>query len=539
MGSNIPKSRRISGSTKVAIGISFSRMSGFVRDLVLAYFFGAGGLADVWRVSLKIPNVIQNLLGEGTLSASVIPIYSELVEKNKEKEAGQFIGAVLGILLLVAGLSALIGMLLVPVLLPSIFVSWEPEKISLVSQLVRIFFPMTAILVISAWTLAILNSHKKFFLPYCAPVAWNGSIIIALTIVAWCFGISGEQLLVVAAWGALCGGILQLAIQVPSVFKHLVYFKVSLGKSIFGVQEAITNFIPVAMARGVVNISSLLEVLLAALLAEGAVAALGYAQTIYLLPISIFGLSVAAAELPELSRHRLESPKVIARKLVAALERTLFFVIPSAFVFVCFGDIIIAGIYERGAFRGTDVPVVYAVLVAYSLGLVASSGSRVLSTTFYSLRDTKTPARIAYLRVVLALGIGLLLMFPLDTLESGRLHYGPVGLAIGTSIAAWMEYWNLMQQLKGHLQIDRLRITGVGMMVIGSGVSAVVTYCVQFPINGILSSVQFLGSSEQLFSAILIAGTYVVSYLIAMDWFGIGWSVTNWLASFKNNPPTE
>ena len=156
---------------------------------------GNSGLADVWRVALKIPNVIQNLLGEGTLSASVIPIYSELIQQKEKDTAGRFIGAILGILMVVSGVAALLGMLVVPRLLASIFVAWDSEKIALAGTLVRILFPMTAILVISAWALAILNSHRRFFLPYCAPVAWNGVIVLAVSVMGFFYEVSGEQLL--------------------------------------------------------------------------------------------------------------------------------------------------------------------------------------------------------------------------------------------------------------------------------------------------------------------------------------------------------
>jgi len=498
--------------------------------LIIAYFFGAGGLADVWRMSLKIPNVIQNLLGEGTLSASVIPIYSELLEKKEDKSAGAFIGAVLGILLVVAVFTALAGMVVVPAVLPSILVAWEPEKISLVSSLIRILFPMTAILVISAWALAILNSNKQFFLPYCAPVAWNGAIICCVSIMAWVYGVSGEQLLVYAAWGALGGAVLQLFIQLPSIIKYLNNFVISLGRGVLGVQEAVSNFFPVAVARGVVNISALLELMLAALLVEGAVAALGYAQTLYLLPISIFGLSIAAAELPELSRRRLDSPVVIADKLGKALQAVLFWVIPSAIAFVCFGDVIISGIYQRGEFRVTDVPVIYAVLAAYSLGLVASASSRVLSAGFYSLRDTKTPARIAYIRVVLALAVGSLLMFPLDTFQSGDLHYGPVGLALGTSLAAWIEYWILKKSFTTRLRVDRFRLEGVGLMIIGCSVASVTAYFIQIPIETVLTNTWVPSSLRQPIVTLSVVTTYGATYLILMDRLGIGWSISKWFS---------
>ena len=533
----IPKNQSATGAVLVGVGISCSRISGFVRDIIIAYFFGNSGLADVWRVSLKIPNVIQNLLGEGTLSASVIPIYSELIEQKKNDLAGQFIGAILGLLMLVSGIAALVGMLLVPRFLASIFVAWDSEKIALAGTLVRILFPMTAILVISAWALAILNSHRRFFLPYFAPVAWNGAIVLTVSVMGYLYDVSGERLLVIAAWGALFGGIVQVVIQLPAVLEVLTHFRFSLGKAVFGVQEAINTFIPVAMARGVVNISALLEVILAALLAEGAVAALGYAQTLYLLPISIFGLSIAAAELPELSRQRLAAPKVLKAKIEKALESIYFWVMPSTIGFLVFGGTIIAGIYQRGEFLSTDVPVVYGVLAAYSLGLIASSGSRVLSTGFYALRDTKTPARVAYIRVILSLSIGFLLMFPFDEIQSGNLHYGPVGLALGTSVAAWVEYWMLRYHLKSNLGSSLSEIKDLARFFSGSCMAAIIGYVVQVFVkmgfNDLMPNEGFFGSLQQPITATIVILSFGLSYLILMDLFGVGWSISRWLRTLK------
>ena len=227
----------------------------------------------------------------------------------------------------------------------------------------------------------------------------------------------------------------------------LRHFRLSLDRSVSGVGEAVRNFVPVVTARGVVNIGSLLDVFVAAILAEGAVAALGWAQTLYLLPISLFGMSIAASELPELSRQRKAPVSDLAPQISAALQRIHFLLLPSMAAFLLLGDLFIGGLYQRGEFLPTDTPVVYAVLAAYALGLLASSGSRVLSSAFYAMRDTRTPARIAYLRVVVSLAVGISLMFPLDRFTSGELHYGATGLALGASVAAWLEYILLRRRL--------------------------------------------------------------------------------------------
>ena len=432
----------------VGAGIFFSRVSGLIRGVLMASFFGTA-LMDVWFAAAKIPNVIQNLLGEGTLSASVIPVYAEFLEEGREEEAGRFAGAVLGILMMVAGGAALLGMLLAPVLVPIVFWEWNPDKVALTTVIVQILFPMTAVLVLSAWALAILNSHRRFLVSYMAPVVWNGAIIATLVVMGLGFGFgwSGRQLLLAVAWGALGGGILQFLVQLPYVVPLLRHFRLSLDRSVSGVGEAVRNFVPVVTARGVVNIGSLLDVFVAAILAEGAVAALGWAQTLYLLPISLFGMSIAASELPELSRQRKAPVSDLAPQISAALQRIHFLLLPSMAAFLLLGDLFIGGLYQRGEFLPTDTPVVYAVLAAYALGLLASSGSRVLSSAFYAMRDTRTPARIAYLRVVVSLAVGISLMFPLDRFTSGELHYGATGLALGASVAAWLEYVLLRRRL--------------------------------------------------------------------------------------------
>ena len=200
----------------VGAGIFFSRVSGLIRGALMASFFGTA-LMDVWFAAAKIPNVIQNLLGEGTLSASVIPVYAEFLEEGREEEAGRFAGAVLGILMMVAGGAALLGMLLAPVLVPIVFWEWNPDKVALTTVIVQILFPMTAVLVLSAWALAILNSHRRFLVSYMAPVVWNGAIIATLVVMGLGFGFgwSGRQLLLAVAWGALGGDILQFLVQLP------------------------------------------------------------------------------------------------------------------------------------------------------------------------------------------------------------------------------------------------------------------------------------------------------------------------------------
>ena len=461
----------------MAAGILLSRITGLVRERVFAHYFGASPFADAWRAALRMPNVLQNLLGEGTLSASFIPIYSELLEEKREEEGARFAGAVFGLLTLTAGALGFLGIAVAPILVAVFFDGFDPDRQALTVDLVRILFPMTALLVISAWALGILNAHRRFFLPYVAPVAWNASIITAMVVGALGWGLSGAALARVLAWGALVGGGLQLAVQLPSALRLLGEFRPSLSLSVFGVREAIHNFVPVVAARGVVNLGGWLDFTLAAYLATGAVASLGYAQTLYLLPISLFGMSVAASELPELSRDRQRGAVALRGEVSAAMERVGYFLIPSTLAYVFLGEVVTSALYQTGVFGANEVRVTWAVLAAYALGMPASAVARLLSSAFYASRDTRTPARIAYLRVVLSLGAGFALMLPMDGYSVGELRLGATGLALGASLAAWVELLLLRRALYGSIgshgirkgRLLRMSIAGAFATAIGVG----------------------------------------------------------------------
>lgn len=438
------------GAPSVAAGILISRIFGFGREVVFAHFFGNGALADAWRAALRIPNVIQNLLGEGTLSASFIPVYVRLLEEGREEEAGRAAGAVLGLLVVVAGVLAALGAWAAPLVASVVATGFAGDgRAETLVSLLRLLFPMAGVLVVSAWALAVLNSHRRFFVAYVAPALWNLSMIVAL--LAAGTGLLGVELVFALAWGALAGGVLQLLFQLPFLLRFLGGVVPSLGTRVSGVREVAANFLPVMAARGAVNLSALLDTNLASRLTTGAVGVMGYAQTLYLLPISLFSLSVAAAELPELSRDRAAGPGVVRDRAERAVATVLFWLIPVTAGYVVFREEMMAIYRTGGAFGETDAIVAGWVLAAYALGLPASGASRVLSSAYYALGDTRTPARVAYARIIVSAAMGVALMFPLDRLLVGDLGLGAAGLAVGASVGAWLELSLLKRVLGGRL----------------------------------------------------------------------------------------
>ena len=516
----------------VGAGIFLSKISGLLREVVFANYFGASAVADVWRVALRTPNVIQNLLGEGTLSASLIPVYAEFLEEGKEEEAGRFAGATLGILTVVSFGLALLGILLAPLLIPVIYWKWDPWMQELTVTIVRILFPMTAVLVISAWALGILNSHRRFFVSYVAPVAWNLALITAMvgagSYLGWDRLGRDADLAVALAWGALAGGILQLLVQTPWLLPLLSHFRLSLGRRVAGVREAIHNFLPIVSARGVVNVSGWIDMILAHVLVAGAPAMLGYAQTLYMLPIGIFGMAIAASELPELSRKRGEVELVLAPRVRAALQRLAFLLIPSALAYWALGDLFVAALFERGEFGPDATRATYAILAAYALGLPASASSRALSSAYYALRDTKTPAVIATVRVFLSIGVGAALMFPMDRLAVGPLHLGAAGLAFGSAVGAWFEYVLLRRRLTRHLGPHGPGARRVSLILL----SGLVAVGLGFLAKGLVGSSSTPGLFPDLLgetsfwlnplSALGTAGVFGLTYLGMTSLLGVG-----------------
>jgi putative peptidoglycan lipid II flippase len=534
--SNGPSEAQAKGSRAafwVGAGIFLSRISGLLREVVFGAFFGNSAVADVWRWSLRTPNVLQNLLGEGTLSASFIPVYAEMVEEGREEDAGRFAGAVLGIVSAVAWIAALLGIALAPALVATLGAGFEPDQRTLAASLLRILFPMTAVLVSSAWALGVLNSHRRFFVSYAAPVLWNVSIITALVVFGGVYGWGQTDLVVAMSWGALVGSLAQLGAQLPALPRLLPYFRLSVSRTVRGVREALHNFWPVVAARGVVNLSALVDAFLATFLVSGALAMLGYAQTLWIFPISLFGMSIAAAELPELSRMRSAEADRLKEKVRGGLRRVTFLMVPTVFAYLTLGDVFIGAIFQRGEFSSTDTVAVFVVLSAYTLGLLASASSRVLSSTFYALRDTRTPARMAYARVALSIVVGVGLMIPLDRVGAGDLRFGAAGLGLGASLGAWVEFVMLRRALgrilPGHGPGGRIfgRFIGAGALAAAAGFGAKWILGSTVPIRfGLVTA--WLGPDSPFLQPTIALGTglvFGVVYLASTSWMGVGGSL--------------
>ena len=505
-GAPDPGARLARASGAVGAGILLSRLAGLLREKLLAYFLGTGLAAEAFRAALRIPNLLQNLLGDGVLTGAFVPTYARMVRDGREEDAGRLAGAIASLLVLVTGVLVVIGVVLAePItrLLTPGFPAGSP-KTELTVVLVRILTPSLGFLVLSAWCLGVLNAHRRFFRAYVAPVLWNASIIIALTVAA-SLGRGDVDLARAVAVGALLGAVLQFLSQLPAVLRIARGIRLGVRGDVPGLREVLDASVGVILGRGIVQLSAYVDLAVASLLAAGAVAALGYAQVLYLLPVSLFGMSVAAASLPDLATTPTEDRAHLLADIERGMARISTFVVPTTVIYLVLGSAIVTVLFGGGAFGSAETRQVSVVLGAYALGLLATTQSRLLQSALYGLDDTRTPARIAGARVLVGTVLGIAAMLLLDgfrwdasgpvrvagsgladlsargSLES--LHrLGAAGIAFGASAGAWLE-WSLLRRSVARQTGTRRARTGVARPL-----AAASSIVIGAPVGGWLAS---------------------------------------------------
>ena len=488
---------------RVALGILISRITGLIRERVIAHYFGESAVADAFRVAIRIPNLLNNLFGEGVLSASFVTVYARLLAEERKEEAERLVGAVFGVLFLVCSCLVALGIWLTPLLIDVIAPGFSGEKRLLTIQLVRILFPGTGLLVMSAWCLGILNSHRRFLLSYTAPVALNLTMIAALLF----FGPFTPQdtLAVYLAWASVLGSGLQFLVQLPRVLQLVPHFRPALDFVSEHVRTVIRNFGPIFLSRGVVQVSAYIDSIIASLLPTGAVAALGYGQIISVLPVSLFSMSVSAAELPALSSALGTEDEVasfLRRRLATGLRRIAFFVVPSAVAFLILGDVVAGALYQTGRFSRGDTVYVWAVLAGAAVGLLATSLGRLYSSAFYALYDTKTPLRCAVVRVLLTTALGFVFSLWLPKAIGVDVKWGVAGLTASAGISGWVEFSLLRRYLAR--RIGTIALPPVFLLKLW--ITAFFAAALGFALK------RTLGTAHPLPLAVVVLGLYVALY---------------------------
>ena len=506
-GSGRILTRRLArADTSVAAGILVSRLAGLVRvSLFSAYFGQVSEAADAFNAAFRIPNLLQNLFGEGALSGSFIPVHAALRARGEHEAAAGTARTVFALLALAMSVLVLAGVLAAPVLVAAIAPGFTGAKRELTVRLVRILFPGAGLLVASAWCLGVLNSHGKFLLSYTAPVAWNAAMIGTLLI----FGPRHDlnTLAIDLAWGSVAGSVLQFAVQAPFALA------LTRGGSALAlttpVRQAVRNFVPVLVSRGAVQLTGYVDAMIASLLPTGAVTGLTNAQLLYTLPVSLFGISISAAELPAMSGDAARGTDADGRyealraRIDSGLRRLAFFVVPSAVAFAALGDVLAAALLQRGRFRPEDSLYVWGILAGSSIGLVATTMARLYSVAHYALGDTKRPLRYAIVRLTAVTTLGYLCAIVLPPHLGIPREWGAAGLTASAGVSGWIEFALLRASLNARIGRTGIDASYLARVWSAGAIAAMAAWSVKL----------FLPPFDPTIRGVLVLGAFGIAYL--------------------------
>ncbi|HEY4715528.1 MAG TPA: murein biosynthesis integral membrane protein MurJ [bacterium] len=456
------------GMTRHAGLLSFltglSRILGVLRESVMAYLFGAGPAVDAFVVAYRLPNLLRRLFAEGALSISFIPVFARYLNREGEDSARRFANSAFTILSAVLLLVTVLGILLAPVFIYIMAPGFlENEgKFALTVSLARVMFPFIFSIGIVTLMAGVLNTYDHFFAPALAPVVLNISIIAC----SFAFYAFFNQPIYSMAAGVLVGGILQVFVQLPSLSSRGYKLRIVRTTLHPGVKEASRLFFPATFGAAVYQINIVLTQILASFLPEGSVAFLWYANRFFELPLGVFAVSIATVSLPRLSLLASEGRMDEWKNTINyALGFTFFITFPAMVGLIILGEPIIRVLFEVGQFTRSDTRNTAIALFYYTLGLWSVGGSRVFVQAFYSIKDTMTPVKVAFIAFVVNIIASIVLMKSME-------H---AGLALATTIASIVNFLPLVILLRikaGRLGFSLL-FNSLVKILIASGVMGI------------------------------------------------------------------
>lgn len=427
-----------------------SRILGLFRDVFSASLFGASLVWDAFLIAFMIPNLLRRLLGEGALTSSFVPVFTEYLEKKSKKEAWQLVSVVFSVLLVVLALIVLLGIWIISLLLNNFSFS---IKIALILHLTRIMLPYIFFISLVALSMGILNSFKHFAVPSLSPIILNICWIVALFLICPRFGQELDQRIFGLALGILLGGMVQLLVQIPILVKKgfnrsNIRFNLDLNHP--GLRRIGRLMAPAVLGLAVVQINILVDIILGLMLGNGAVSALYYGNRLMQFPLGVFAIAMGTAVLPTMSSHvaRNNIPR-LKQTLSMALRMVFFITIPAAIGLMVLRFPIIRVLFQRGQFSSLSTNKAATTLLFYSIGLFSYAGVRIIVPCFYSLQDTITPVKIGAIALVSNIVLNLVLMWPL---REG-------GLALATAISSMINFCILFLILRKRVgNLDGKRI---------------------------------------------------------------------------------
>ncbi|MDI6745117.1 MAG: murein biosynthesis integral membrane protein MurJ [Thermodesulfovibrionales bacterium] len=425
----------------MSVATFISRVLGYVKDMILAVYFGATGLSDAFFVAFRIPNLLRELFAEGSMSSAFIPVLTEYKTKHGAEEAKRLVRAALTFILTFVGVICLLGIIFAPAIVTTIAPGFlnMPEKFSLTVLLTRVMFPFLLFISLAALVMGALNSRRVFFIPALAPAMLNVSIIVTVLSLAS----KMEQPIVAVAIGVALGGFVQFVFQIPSFLKSGYSIKPEYDLRHQGLKKMSVLVLPATMGMAVAQINIFISTILASYLAAGSITYLYYSMRLIQFPIGIFGVAMGMAVLPALSEHALKGDYDKLRDDFSFALRLLFFItIPAMAGLIALREPIVNILFQRGEFDYAATAGTADALLFYSLGIWAIVGVRVVTASFYSMQDTKTPIKILVVTVMTNIILSLLLMGPLK-------HSG---LALANALASTVNFLLLFYFLRKKLE---------------------------------------------------------------------------------------
>ena len=410
-------------ATIISLATLTSRVLGFIRDVIIARLFGVYIHAQAFVIAFRIPNLFRDLVGEGASNAAIIPVLSEYNLKRSKEEFWELANILLNFLAVILSVITILGIIFSPLIVRLIAPGFigSADKLQETINLNRIIFPYILLIGLAAYAMAVLNSLKSFAVSAFAPCFLNIAIIV-------CALLFGEGTMGLAT-GVLLGGILQLAVQVPILYKKGLRPKFNLCFQHPGVVQIKKLMLPRLASSSIYQLNNFVDSIfgsLAAVVGDGGVAVLYFAYRLIQFPIGIFSNAIAQAILPTFSTQVLEDNRENLKDTLSWGLRIVFFVLlPTTALFMVLAGPLVFTLFGGGKFDFNSGRLTSNALFFYSIGLTAYGGTKILQSCFFALKDTVTPTKIAGLALLMNIILNTLLMFPLKI----------GGLALATSIS--------------------------------------------------------------------------------------------------------
>ena len=501
-----PTSRVARNTTIFSVLTGFSRIAGLVREIVAASYFGTRGSMSAFTIAFQVPNLLRSLVADAALSAAFVPVFTELLEKGKRRDAMALAGALFGLILTVLGIVSALFFVLSPYLMP-LFTGDEfgPALDDLTSGLAQVLFPIVVLLGLNGLVVGILNAYDHFTVPALAPVVWNVVIIVGLVALAPLF--EGDEEIYAYALGVLIGTAVQLAMALPVLRRVGFELRISFSWRDPRIRRILVLMLPVTIGLGLINFNLLINSVLGSLISEEAPAAIDRAFRLYMLPQGVFSVAIATVLFPALSRLAARGDTDGLRAMTGEGTRLIaLMLLPAAAATLVLAEPLTRLVYERGEFDAQSTEQASEALFWFAFSLPFSGVNLLLTRTFFSLQRPWTPTRLAGVTLLINVAVSLALYGPL----------GIGGIVIGTVVATAAmslgQAWRLREQLGG-LELSRT-LRACALMLAASAALGAVAYGTWWALDETLG--RGLGAQLVAVGAALAAGTAVYLGLILL-----------------------